>query len=92
MYTNNPELVILYEHPEWQKPLFAALERRGIRFQPFDLKQAAFSNAEAPAATLTVPVVVNDAPAADWLSRRFPPKMLIAPALVDAPRLDQVND
>ncbi len=47
-----PDLVILYEHPEWQKPLFAALERRGIRFQPFDLKQAAFSNVEAPAAPL----------------------------------------
>jgi len=48
----SPDLVILYEHPEWQKPLFAALERRGIRFQPFDLKQAAFSNVEAPAAPL----------------------------------------
>jgi glutathione synthase/RimK-type ligase-like ATP-grasp enzyme len=52
MRTDNPDLVILYEHPEWQKPLFAALERRAIRFQPFDLKQAAFSNVEAPAAPL----------------------------------------
>ena len=48
----NPDLVVLYEHPEWQKPLFAALERRGIRFEPFDLKQAAFSNVDAPAAPL----------------------------------------
>ena len=47
-----PDLVILYEHPEWQKPLFAALERRGVPFEPFDLKQAAFSNVEAPAAPL----------------------------------------
>jgi glutathione synthase/RimK-type ligase-like ATP-grasp enzyme len=47
-----PELVVLYEHPEWQKPLFAALERRGIRFQRFDLKQAAFGNVDAPAAPL----------------------------------------
>ena len=47
-----PELVVLYEHPEWQKPLFAALERRGVRFEPFDLKSAAFSNVEAPAAPL----------------------------------------
>jgi glutathione synthase/RimK-type ligase-like ATP-grasp enzyme len=52
MRTNKPELVILYEHPEWQKPLFAALERRGVRFQAFDLKQAAFSNLEAPVAPL----------------------------------------
>ena len=47
-----PELVVLYEHPEWQKPLFAALERRGVRFEPFDLKSAASSNVEAAAAPL----------------------------------------
>jgi glutathione synthase/RimK-type ligase-like ATP-grasp enzyme len=47
-----PDLVVLYEHPEWQKPLFAALERRGIAFEPFDLKQAAFSNVDAPRAPL----------------------------------------
>ena len=52
MHPVSPELVVLYEHPEWQKPLFAALERRGVAFQPFDLKQAAFSNVEAPAAPL----------------------------------------
>jgi glutathione synthase/RimK-type ligase-like ATP-grasp enzyme len=50
--SDNPELVVLFEHPEWQKPLFAALERRGVRFEPFDLKSAAFSNVEAPAAPL----------------------------------------
>uniref|UniRef100_Q01Z89 ATP-grasp domain-containing protein n=1 Tax=Solibacter usitatus (strain Ellin6076) TaxID=234267 RepID=Q01Z89_SOLUE len=33
---------MLYEHPEWQKPLFAALERRGVRYAAFDLKRAAF--------------------------------------------------
>ena len=47
-----PDLVILHEHPEWQKPLFAALERRGIAYAPFDLKQAAFSNDEAALAPL----------------------------------------
>jgi glutathione synthase/RimK-type ligase-like ATP-grasp enzyme len=41
-----PDLVIIHEHPEWQKPLFAALERRGIAYAPFDLKHAAFSNVE----------------------------------------------
>ena len=45
-----PDLVVLHEHPEWQKPLFAALERRGIAYAPFDLKQAAFSNVESPVA------------------------------------------
>jgi glutathione synthase/RimK-type ligase-like ATP-grasp enzyme len=47
-----PDLIVLYEHPEWQKPLFAALTRRGIAFEAFDLKQAAFSNVEAPRAPL----------------------------------------
>ncbi len=47
-----PRLIVLHEHPEWQKPLFAALERRGVSFQPFDLTRAAFSNVESPRAPL----------------------------------------
>jgi glutathione synthase/RimK-type ligase-like ATP-grasp enzyme len=46
------DLVVLYEHPEWQKPLFAALERRGVSYVPFDLTQAAFSNVEPLRASL----------------------------------------
>jgi glutathione synthase/RimK-type ligase-like ATP-grasp enzyme len=40
------DLIVLHEHPEWQKPLFAALERRGVRFLPFDVSRAAFSSVE----------------------------------------------
>ncbi len=47
-----PDLVVIHEHPEWQKPLFEALERRRVRYAPFDVKRAAFSNAAAPAARL----------------------------------------
>jgi glutathione synthase/RimK-type ligase-like ATP-grasp enzyme len=47
-----PPLIVLHEHPEWQKPLFAALERRGVPFAPFDLKAAAFSNVDAQSAAL----------------------------------------
>lgn len=47
-----PDLVVLYEHPEWQKPLFAALERRGVSYQPFNVAEAAFSNLDVPAAHL----------------------------------------
>ncbi len=47
-----PELVVIHEHPEWQKPLFAALDRRGVAYAPFDLKQAAFINTAPPAARL----------------------------------------
>jgi hypothetical protein len=46
------DLVVLYEHPEWQKPLFAALERRGVRFAPYNLKQAAFDPDAVPEAPL----------------------------------------
>jgi hypothetical protein len=47
-----PDLIVLHEHPEWQKPLFAALARRGVAFEPYDLTQAAFSNVEPPRAPL----------------------------------------
>ena len=46
------DLIVLHEHPEWQKPLFAALDRRGIAYAPFDLKRAAFSNIDLPRAGL----------------------------------------
>lgn len=47
-----PDLVVLHEHPEWQRPLFAALEHRGVRFAPFDLKKAAFDVDLVPEALL----------------------------------------
>jgi hypothetical protein len=46
------DLVVIHEHPEWQKPLFAALDRRGLHWQPFDLKRAAFSPDVTPEAKL----------------------------------------
>jgi len=39
---SNPDLVVLFEHPEWQKPLFEVLGRRGVRFEALDLKENAF--------------------------------------------------
>lgn len=33
---------ILFEHPEWQKPLFRALEHAGVPFSTIDLKKATF--------------------------------------------------
>ena len=50
--THGPDLIVLHEHPEWQKPLFAALERRGIAFAAIDLTRAAFSNTDTPGARL----------------------------------------
>lgn len=44
------DLAVLYEHPAWQEPLFAALDARGIDYVRVDLKRAAFSSEEeAPA-------------------------------------------
>ena len=47
-----PDLVVIHEHPEWQKPLFSALGRRGIAFEAFPVSSAAFSNVEPPRAAL----------------------------------------
>ena len=52
MTTTTPDLIVLHEHPEWQKPLFEALTRRGVSFAPFDLTRAAFSNEALPLARL----------------------------------------
>ena len=46
------DLVILFEHPEWQKPLFSALERRGVNFGVFDLKRGCFDPDRVPEAPL----------------------------------------
>jgi glutathione synthase/RimK-type ligase-like ATP-grasp enzyme len=46
------DLVVLFEHPEWQKPLFSALERRNVRYGTFDLKRGAFDPDRVPEAPL----------------------------------------
>ncbi len=46
------DLAVLFEHPEWQKPLFRALDHRGVRYLPVDLKKAAFSDGDRPLAPL----------------------------------------
>ena len=47
-----PDLVVIYEHPEWQKPLFEALTARGVAFETLDLKSAAFCETDRPRARL----------------------------------------
>jgi glutathione synthase/RimK-type ligase-like ATP-grasp enzyme len=44
-------LAVLYEHPQWFQPLFAALERRGMSYLPIQLSDHRFdpANREAPA-------------------------------------------
>jgi glutathione synthase/RimK-type ligase-like ATP-grasp enzyme len=63
MMTSGPDLIVLHEHPEWQKPLFEALERRGISFLAFNAARAAFSHVNLPAA----PLVFNQASPSAYL-------------------------
>lgn len=50
--SSSHDLGVLFEHPEWQKPLFAALDQRKLDYVPVDLKQAAFAEDTQPAARL----------------------------------------
>jgi glutathione synthase/RimK-type ligase-like ATP-grasp enzyme len=45
------QLAVLYEHPQWFQPLFAALERRGMPYEAIQLSGHRFdpANREAPA-------------------------------------------
>ena len=51
------DLAVLYEHPLWQEPLFAALDARGVDYVRVDLKRAAYSSDGSPPAR----VVFNQA-------------------------------
>ena len=46
------DLAILYEHPRWFAPLFAALDRRGVDYVAIDLADHSFDPAAVPPAPL----------------------------------------
>ena len=50
------DLLVLYEHPEWFRPLFAALDRRGIAYDAVRLEDHLFDPADR---ALPAPVVFN---------------------------------
>ena len=55
---------ILYEHPEWFKPLFAELERRDIPYEPIDADRLRYD----PAVTeLDYSLVLNRMSPSSWL-------------------------
>jgi len=45
---DGPALHILYEHPDWFRPLFAELDRRGIAYRPTHASEATWDPATAP--------------------------------------------
>jgi hypothetical protein len=61
------DLAVLYEHPKWFEPLFAALERHGIAYQAIRLSDHGFDPAarEAPA-----PVVLSRVAMSSFLRER----------------------
>lgn len=50
------DLAILYEHPEWFRPLFAALDRRGVGYEPIQLTEHRFDPADR---NIPAPVVLS---------------------------------
>lgn len=50
--TQTFDLSIIHEHSEWQKPLFRALDARGVSYTTYDLKKAVFGERDLPQAKL----------------------------------------
>jgi hypothetical protein len=44
------DLAVLYEHPQWQLPLFEVLDARGVDYVTVDLKSGVFGGTDLPAA------------------------------------------
>jgi glutathione synthase/RimK-type ligase-like ATP-grasp enzyme len=51
-----PDLAVLYEHPKWFEPLFAALRKRGVLFEAIRLSDHSFDPASGD---IPAPVVLN---------------------------------
>jgi hypothetical protein len=51
-----PDLAVLYEHPQWFLPLFAALERHGVSYEPIRLSDHRFDPASRD---IPAPVVLS---------------------------------
>ncbi len=49
---SEPPLQILYEHPDWFRPLFAELDRRGIPYRRIDAHTATWDPARAPSGSI----------------------------------------
>lgn len=50
--TRAVDVLVLFEHPEWQKPLLKALETRGLSYEVLDLKRGVFDPMALPEARL----------------------------------------
>jgi hypothetical protein len=74
-----PELALLYEHPTWFKPLFAALDRHGIAYEAIRLSDHVFDPASAE---IPAPVVLSRVAMSSFL-REVEHGIFYAEALLD---------
>src|SRR5438874_11416278 len=73
------QLAVLYEHPQWFQPLFAALERRGMSYNPIQLSGHRFD----PASTdVPAPLVLSRVAQSSFLRESEHP-IFYAEALLD---------
>ena len=73
------DLAILYEHPSWFEPLFAALDRRGVAYSRLGLTDHSFDPAEG---TPPAPVVLSRVAMSGFL-REIEHGIFYAAALLD---------
>ena len=73
------QLAVLYEHPQWFQPLFAALERRGVQYVPIQLSGHNFDPASRD---VPAPVILSRVAQSSFLREPEHP-IFYAEALLD---------
>ena len=73
------ELAVLYEHPQWFQPLFAALDRRGIRYEQIQLSGHCF---DASDRMIPAPLILSRVAQSSFLREPEHP-IFYAAALLD---------
>ena len=77
--SSDARLGVLYEHPQWFQPLFAALERRGIAYLPIQLGDHSFDPASRD---VPAPVILSRVAQSSFLREPEHP-IFYAAALLD---------
>lgn len=83
------DLAVLFEHPQWQLPLFEVLDRRGVDYVAIDLKQGVMAGTDPGAAR----VVFNQASPSAYLrgnTRAVPFGLTLLEAL-EADEVEVIN-
>jgi glutathione synthase/RimK-type ligase-like ATP-grasp enzyme len=76
---NAAQLAVLYEHPQWFQPLFAALERHGVRYAPIQLTGHSF---DAGSREIPAPLILSRVAQSSFLREPEHP-IFYAEALLD---------